>query len=193
MKSICVFCGSSMGSDPDFEKTAGELGKKLAEAGINLVYGGAKVGLMGVLADGCAKAGGKVIGVIPKFLDKLEITNSDVDELYETNSMHERKMKMSELAEGFIAIPGGFGTMDELCEILTWAQLGLVKHPIGLLNVNGYFDHLIELFKHMNQSGLVKDKHLELLIVDTEIDSLLDKMSEFEADESGFKEKLNLT
>ncbi|MFY0653123.1 MAG: TIGR00730 family Rossman fold protein [Cyclobacteriaceae bacterium] len=192
MKSICVFCGSSMGNDPLFEAQAVKLGAALAERQISLVYGGAKVGLMGAVANGCADAGGNVIGVIPKFLDKVEITNTDADELYQTESMHERKMKMSQLSEGFIALPGGFGTMDELCEILTWAQLGLVKYPIGLLNVNGYFDHLIALFEHMNTNGLVKDEDLELLLHDDSINNLLRRMEAFKPRTGGFLDKLDL-
>lgn len=192
MKSICVFCGSSLGNDPNFEKEAFNLGMKLAEKNISLVYGGAKIGLMGAVAKGCAKNNGKVIGVIPTFLDKREITNTDADELYQTKSMHERKMKMTKLSEGFIALTGGFGTMDELCEILTWSQLGLVKHPIGLLNINGYFDQLLALFNHMNKKALVKDEDAKLLLHDTEIDSLLAKMGAFEPKQNSFLDKLDL-
>jgi uncharacterized protein (TIGR00730 family) len=192
MKSICVFCGSSLGNDPDFQKAALDLGQKLARKNITLVYGGAKIGLMGAVAKGCADKNGKVIGVIPTFLDKKEITNRDADELYQTATMHERKMKMTQLSEGFIALPGGFGTMDELCEILTWSQLGLVKHPIGILNINGYFDHLLALFHHMNKKELVKDEDAKLLLHDTEIDSLLDKMNAFESKQNSFLDKLDL-
>lgn len=192
MKSICVFCGSSMGKDPQFELEAKELGKKLAALDISLVYGGSKIGLMGAIANGCADSGGKVIGVIPHFLDQVEITNTQADELYQTESMHERKMKMSQLSEGFIALPGGFGTMDELCEILTWAQLGLVKHPIGLLNINGYFDHLIALFNHMRENHLLKSQDFELLIHDENIDRLLKKMDAFTPSKNSFLDKLDL-
>ena len=192
MKSICVFCGSSIGNDPEFEIQATGLGVKLAELNVALVYGGSKIGLMGAVAKGCADNGGKVIGVIPHFLDQVEITNMDADELYQTESMHERKMKMSQISEGFIALPGGFGTMDELCEILTWAQLGLVKHPIGLLNINGYFDHLIALFNHMNTNQLVKNQDLELLLYDDNIDRLLQKMKDFIPSKNSFLDKLDL-
>ncbi|MEQ6120571.1 TIGR00730 family Rossman fold protein [Reichenbachiella sp. MALMAid0571] len=192
MKTICVFCGSSIGKDPEFEIQATQLGAKLAAFGIALVYGGSKIGLMGAVAKGCADNGGKVIGVIPHFLDQVEITNLDADELYQTKSMHERKMKMSQLSEGFIALPGGFGTMDELCEILTWAQLGLVKHPIGLLNINGYFDHLIALFRHMNTNQLLKDQDLKLLLYDDNIDGLLQKMKDFTPEKNSFLDKLDL-
>lgn len=193
MKSICVFCGSSTGNDPDFESAALDLGKNLAKRGIDLVYGGSKIGLMGAVARGCSQSGGRVIGVIPHFLDQVEITNTDSDELYQTESMHERKMKMSQLSEGFIALPGGFGTMDELCEILTWAQLGLVPHPIGILNINGYFDHLMALFRHMNEKELVKDKDFDILIHDQNIDSLLDKMAAYVPSGNNILNKLNLT
>ncbi|MEQ9287429.1 MAG: TIGR00730 family Rossman fold protein [Cyclobacteriaceae bacterium] len=193
MKSICVFCGSSTGNDPDFESAAVDLGESLAKRGIDLIYGGSKIGLMGAVARGCSQSGGRVIGVIPHFLDQVEITNTGSDELYQTESMHERKMKMSQLSEGFIALPGGFGTMDELCEILTWAQLGLVPHPIGILNINGYFDHLLALFRHMNQKGLVKDKDFDILIHDQNIDSLLDKMVAYVPSENNILNKLNQT
>ncbi len=193
MKSICVFCGSSMGNDPSFSKTAFDLGKTLAQKRISLVYGGAKVGLMGQTALGAARHGGKVIGVIPGFLDQVEITNNEADELYQTTSMHERKMKMVELSEGFIALPGGFGTMDELCEILTWAQLGLVKHPVGLLNIDGYFDHLLALFEHMSTKDLLKPKDKERLLHDTHIDKLLEKMEAYTPDNNSFIDKLNLS
>lgn len=193
MKSICVFCGSSTGNDPDFESAAVDLGKSLAKRGIDLIYGGSKIGLMGAVARGCSQSGGRVIGVIPHFLDQVEITNTGSDELYQTESMHERKMKMSQLSEGFIALPGGFGTMDELCEILTWAQLGLVPHPIGILNINGYFDHLLALFRHMNQKGLVKDQDFDILIHDQNIDSLLDKMAAYVPSENNILNKLNQT
>lgn len=193
MKSICVFCGSSTGNDPEFETAALDLGESLAKRGIDLVYGGSKIGLMGAVARGCSKSGGRVIGVIPHFLDQVEITNTDSNELYQTESMHERKMKMSQLSEGFIALPGGFGTMDELCEILTWSQLGLVPHPIGILNINGYFDHLLALFRHMNQKELVKDKDFDILIHDQNIDSLLDKMAAYIPSGNNIMNKLNLT
>lgn len=193
MKSICVFCGSSTGNDPDFESAAVDLGESLAKRGIDLIYGGSKIGLMGAVARGCSQSGGRVVGVIPHFLDQVEITNTGSDELYQTESMHERKMKMSQLSEGFIALPGGFGTMDELCEILTWAQLGLVPHPIGILNINGYFDHLLALFRYMNQKGLVKDQDFDILIHDQNIDSLLDKMAAYVPSGNNILNKLNQT
>lgn len=193
MKSICVFCGSSMGKDKAFETAAVELGKQLAGRSIDLIYGGAKIGLMGTVAKSCQSNGGKVIGVIPTFLDQVEITNTDVDELYETKSMHERKQKMSELAEGFIALPGGFGTLEELAEILTWAQLGLIKAPIGILNINGYYDHLMALFKQMNLNGLLRDENLNLMVTDKTANGLLLKMEKFTPQETSFIKKLNLT
>ena len=193
MKSICVFCGSSLGNDTEFELQAYQLGKKLAQQATKLVYGGGKIGLMGVVARGCAENGGEVVGVIPRFLDKKEITNTDADELHVTASMHERKYKMTQLADGFIALPGGFGTMDELCEVLTWSQLGLIQKPIGLLNVNGYFDHLISLFKHMTESELVKNPDLDILIVENDMNALLQKMNNFRPSKENFMDKLGLT
>lgn len=193
MKSICVFCGSSSGSDRSFTNVANELGQQLAKDNITLVYGGAKIGLMGTVAKTCQDNGGKVIGVIPEFLDKIEITNTGADELYQTKSMHERKQKMSELSEGFIALPGGFGTLEELAEILTWAQLGLIKAPIGILNVNGYYDHLIQMFEHMKASQLLKPENMDLVLVDDNVEGLLSKMRDFEPPKTSFMEKLDLT
>lgn len=193
MNSICVFCGSSLGSDPSFESTAIELGKLLAEKKIDLVYGGSKIGIMGTVAAACKKQGGRVIGVIPHFLDKVEISNTDADELITTTSMHERKKKMSEMAQGFIALPGGFGTLEELCEILTWGQLGLIRNPIGILNVNGYYDHLITLFEHMNSNGLLNKENMGLYVTSDNVPDLLAKIMEFEPPVTSFHKKLNLT
>jgi uncharacterized protein (TIGR00730 family) len=193
MKSICVFCGSSKGKDEYFSTIANDLGRRLAESNIKLIYGGAKIGLMGRVAKSCQQNGGKVIGVIPEFLDKIEITNTEADELYQTTSMHERKMKMSELSEGFIALPGGFGTLEELAEILTWSQLGLIKAPIGILNINGYYDHLIQLFEHMKVNELLKPENMNLVLIDSSVDGLLTKMENFTPPETSFMEKLDLT
>jgi uncharacterized protein (TIGR00730 family) len=139
MKSICVFCGSSNGDDPQFIETARNLGKALAESGITLVYGGANVGLMGAVADASLDSGGSVIGALPQFLQGKEIAHTGLTELILCETMHQRKTKMFELSQGFIALPGGFGTLEEVVEILTWQQLGLHKYPVGFLNVNGFF------------------------------------------------------
>ena len=149
MKKITVFCGSSAGKDPKFKKTAFQLGKTLAKKEIGVVYGGGRVGLMGAVADGAMKHKGTVIGIIPIFLATKEIAHHGLTELIVVDTMHERKMLMSELCDGVIALPGGFGTMEELFEMLTWTQLGLHQKPVGLLNTNGYFDDLLSFIQKM--------------------------------------------
>jgi uncharacterized protein (TIGR00730 family) len=176
MKSVCVFCGSSAGSTPEFIVAGRNLGEVLAAKEIRVVYGGAAVGIMGAVANGALEAGGKVIGVIPGFLSKKEIRHEGLTELITVDSMHQRKQKMAALAEGFIALPGGFGTLEELCEILTWAQLGLVGGPVGILNVNGYFNHLLALFDHMVSQELLKKENRQIVLHDTSIEKLLEKM-----------------
>ena len=193
MKYICVYCGSSLGNDLDFGKTAEELGKLLAAEEITLIYGGSKIGLMGITANACLKNGGEVIGVIPKFLDHVEISNTDIAQLIMTETMHERKTKMAEMADGFIALPGGFGTLEELSEILTWGQLGLIKKPIGILNINGFYDKLLELFDHMNQRRLLKTKNLELFVTANIVKDLFAKMQNFNHSNTSFRDKLGLT
>lgn len=193
MKSICVFCGSSLGADPAFEASALELGAMLAKQKITLVYGGSKNGIMGATAKSCLENDGQVIGVIPGFLNTREIANTEVTELIRTESMHERKKKMSELAEGFIALPGGFGTLEELCEILTWAQLGLIRNPIGILNINGYYDHLLSLFKQMNTQGLLGTENLDLFVSADNVKGLLSRMQDFIPPTTSFHRKLNLS
>jgi uncharacterized protein (TIGR00730 family) len=181
MKRIAVFCGSSEGASPAYIAAAKELGKTLAEQKLTLVYGGASVGLMGAVADGSMKAGGHVIGVIPDFLEKREVAHSHVSELIVVSSMHERKAKMAELADGFVALPGGPGTLEEFFEIFTWAQLGLHKKPLGILNVEGYYDLLINLFNHMADEKFMHEKYREMTLSDTNPASLLDKFREYEA------------
>ena len=176
MKSICVFCGSSAGSNPDFVMAGRKLGKSLAEKQILVVYGGAAVGIMGAVANGALEAGGHVIGVIPAFLSKKEIRHEGLTELITVDSMHQRKQKMAELSDGFIALPGGFGTLEEFCEIVTWAQLGLVTGPVGLLNIDGYFDHLLALFDHMVAQKLLKPENHELVLHHSTIEGLMDRM-----------------
>jgi uncharacterized protein (TIGR00730 family) len=181
MRSITVFCGSSSGIDVAYSKQASMLGKILAKRKIRLVYGGARVGLMGVLADGVLSEGGEAIGVLPRFLKSKEIGHDGLTQLILVESMHERKTKMHELSDGVIALPGGFGTLEELFEILTWAQLGLHKYPIGLLNVNGYYDHLKLLVRNMVEQGFLKETYAGMLLISNEIDDLLDAMSKYEA------------
>ncbi|MDO1444989.1 TIGR00730 family Rossman fold protein [Rhodocytophaga aerolata] len=181
MKSVCVFCGSSMGNSPLYAGAAYELGRLLAENNIRLIYGGAKVGLMGKVADGVLKQGGKVTGVLPTFLAGKEIAHASLTELILVESMHERKMKMSELADGFIALPGGMGTMEELCEILTWSQLGLHGKPAGVLNVNGYYDFLLQLFQKMVEEGFLREKHHQMLLHADKAEVLLTQMNAYQA------------
>lgn len=181
MKSICVFCGSSLGNNPVYSEAAQELGRLLALQGIGLVYGGAKIGLMGAVADAVLENGGKVIGVIPHFLSGKEVAHNDLTELILVDSMHQRKQKMADLSEGFIALPGGMGTMEELCEILTWAQLGLHQKPIGILNATNFYSHLSSLFDHMLQEGFLRQKHRDLLLQSDNPNELLQKMSNYQA------------
>ncbi|MBW1297730.1 TIGR00730 family Rossman fold protein [Aquimarina litoralis] len=179
LTSICVFCGSSEGNDTKVVSEALLLGEKLASHDITLVYGAAKIGIMGKVAEGALNKKGKVIGVIPDFLKLKEVVHLGLTELITTNNMHERKMKMHQLSDGFITLPGGFGTLEELFEIITWSQLGLHQKPIGLLNINGFYDHLLGLLKHMVKQGFLKQENYDLLIVDDHIDVLLEKMKAF--------------
>ncbi|MEN9919362.1 MAG: hypothetical protein RL662_1798 [Bacteroidota bacterium] len=180
MKRIAVYCGSSSGSDQIFRSKALALGNALAENGFDLVYGGAKVGLMGAVADGTLEKGGKAIGILPRFLAEKELEHKSLTEIILVETMHERKALMSDLSDGFIALPGGFGTMEELFEMLTWAQLSLHKKPIAILNVNGYYDSLIDLINNMLDNGFMKQEYRDLLIVNEDIDILLNQMKSYE-------------
>ncbi|MCD0471561.1 TIGR00730 family Rossman fold protein [Flavobacterium sp. JAS] len=179
MKRITVFCGSSFGTEEIYKEQATLLGQTLAKQNIELVYGGANVGLMGAVADGILNEGGKAIGVLPNFLRSKEIAHLGLTELILVQSMHERKTKMNDLCDGVIALPGGFGTLEELFEMLTWAQLGLHKKPIAILNINGFYDSLIELTQTMVQKGLLKEVNQGMLLVSDNIDELLDKMRNY--------------
>lgn len=181
MKSICVFCGSTPGNDPQFLTTARLLGKTLAEEKITLVYGGANVGLMGAVADAAMENGGRVIGVLPHFLQRKEVAHREITELILCETMHERKTKMFELSEGFIALPGGFGTLEEVVEILTWGQLGLHRHPTAFLNVNGYYDSLKALFNHMEQKELLKSENNQMALFGNSVEDVLKKMKNYKA------------
>lgn len=180
MKSICVYCASSIGNDPIYGETAFELGETIAEHGIELIYGGAKVGLMGKVADGALSKKGKVTGIIPEFLQTKEIAHEELFELITVQSMHERKAMMQEKSDGFIALPGGFGTMEELFEILTWGQLDLHRKPIGILNINVYYDALIQLVESMISAGLLKEEYKKMLLVSDSIDDLISQMNLYE-------------
>jgi uncharacterized protein (TIGR00730 family) len=179
LTSIAVFCGSSEGNDTIIISQAVKLGETLAKQEITLVYGAAKIGIMGKVAQGVLEHNGKAIGVIPEFLKKKEVVHFGLHKLITTKNMHQRKLKMHELSDGFIALPGGFGTLEELFEIITWSQLGLHQKPIGLLNTNGFYNDLIELLEKMVVKGFLKMDNLEILIVDDNIESLLDKMKAF--------------
>jgi uncharacterized protein (TIGR00730 family) len=180
MQSICVFCGSSSGADPAYVDAAQELGRLLADEGITLIYGGACVGLMGAVADAVLSAGGKAVGVLPDFLRRKELAHPRLTELHVVSSMHERKARMAELAEGFIAMPGGMGTLEEFCEIITWAQLGLHEKPCGLLNLQGYYDPLLDFVGRMSDEGFLKEKHKGLVLSSDTAENLLASMRTFE-------------
>lgn len=183
LKAIAVFCGSSEGNDTIIISEAEKLGQTLAQEDITLVYGAAKIGIMGRLAQATLNNHGKVIGVIPEFLKLKEVVHLGLNELITTSNMHERKLKMHELSDGFITLPGGFGTFEELFEIITWAQLGLHQKPIGLLNINGFYDALISMLETMVAKGFLKIDNLELLIVDKDISSLINKMKHYKPQE----------
>lgn len=178
---VCVFCGSSPGSDPAFAAAAVELGHVLAERNVGLVYGGASVGLMGRLADAALAAGGEVIGVIPRALVDLEVAHRGLADLRVVGSMHERKALMAELADAFIALPGGLGTLDELFEILTWAQLGLHHKPIGLLDVGGYFNPLLAFLDGAVRARFVAPEHRAMLLRAADPLTLLDACKTYRA------------
>ena len=179
IKSISVYCGSSLGKEKIYLDKATELGEVLLEYRMDLVYGGGNIGLMGAIANTVLQKGGKVTGVLPHFLNKKEVGNLDVDELILVESMHERKKTISDLSDAFIAMPGGYGTLEEVAEMLTWTQLGLSRKPIGLLNVNGYWDHLLAQFDYMAQEGFLKKENREMLVDDPEPKALIEKILDF--------------
>lgn len=181
MKSITVFCGSSFGSDEIYKEQANLLGQTLAKQNIQLIYGGANVGLMGAVADGVLKECGKAIGVLPHFLQSKEIAHQNLTELILVETMHERKTKMNELCDGVIVLPGGYGTLEEFFEMITWAQLGLHKKPIAILNIDGFYDDLIKLVQTMVDKGFLKQINQEMLLVSDSIDELLEKMRNYHA------------
>lgn len=174
LKRLCVFCGSNPGRGEKYRAAAVTLGHVLAARGLELVYGGGKVGLMGTIADAVLERGGRVIGVIPRDLVKKELAHRGLTDLRIVGSMHERKALMARLSDGFIALPGGFGTLDEFCEILTWAQLGLHRKPSGILDVAGYFDHFLKFVDHSVAQGFVRREHRDQLLVERAPHALLD-------------------
>lgn len=179
MKNVVVFCGSNMGTDRTYYDHAYTLGRILANNGITVVFGGGKVGLMGALAEGAIHHDGRVVGIIPSFLKTKEIAHDDVSELIVVENMHERKMRMHAMSEGIIAMPGGWGTMEELFEMMTWAQLGLHNKPIGILNVNSFYDPLIALIDKMVLEGFLKEEFRSLIIVGNKVEDLVRDMQNY--------------
>lgn len=185
MKNITVYCGANPGNNPIFTEHAFALGKYLAENKIGLVYGGGNVGLMGAVANGVVQNNGEGIGIIPKFLLDKELGHGGLTELIIVDNMHQRKAKMYELGDGIIALPGGFGTMEELFEMLTWGQLGLHEKPIALLNTMGYYDSLLQFFDDMTKHGLLRPEHRTMVLVDNTIEGLIDQMKNYEPTSHG--------
>jgi len=179
MKRVCVFCGSNMGTRPIYVEASQEMGRALLRRSIGLVYGGGCIGLMGTIADAMMQGGGQVIGVIPDALVDRELAHGDVTELIIVRSMHERKAKMAELSDAFIAMPGGYGTFEEFCEIITWAQLGMHRKPCGILNVDGYYDPLLALFDRAVTEGFVHPANRLLVIENRNPDQLLDMLANY--------------
>ncbi|SRR5258706_1312175 len=177
MKRLAVYCGSASPADPIYIETARAVGRALAERGIGVVYGGGRLGLMGAVADGALAAGGEVIGIIPQALVDAEVAHRGLTELQVVRTMHERKQAFTDLSDGFVNLPGGTGTMDELWEALSWAQIGYHSKPVGLLNTVGYYDHLIAFYEKMAEVGFLRPQHRDVLIVDSDLDGLLDKMT----------------
>lgn len=181
MDALCVYCGSSPGERPEYAAAAEELGRELADRDVTLVYGGGRVGLMGAVADAALDAGGDVHGVIPESLEAKEIAHSGLTRLDVVDSMHERKARMADLADGFVALPGGFGTLEEIVEVLTWAQLGFHQDPCGFLDVAGYYDDLVAFFDHQRAEGFVEGTHREMVVVADSVDELFDAYETYDA------------
>lgn len=177
MNAVCVFCGSSTGRDPSIGDAAEFVGRRIATRGLGVVYGGAAVGLMGRVADGALAAGGSVVGVLPEFFSTVEIAHPNLSELHIVDSMHARKLLMAQRSDAFLALPGGLGTFEEFCEVVTWTQIGIHDKPCGLLNVGGFFDPLIAQFDRAAEAGFLSPEHRGLVIADDEIDRLLDRLS----------------
>ncbi len=178
--SVCVYCGSNFGGDEAYAEAARDMGRTLAQRGLRLVYGGGQVGLMGVVADACIDAGGEVTGVIPDFLHHKEIAHPRVQDMHIVTSMHERKLMMADHSDAFIAMPGGLGTLEELFEVWTWSQLGRHKKPVAVLNVNGYWDRMLEFLDHMQGEGFVEGRHREMLLSGATPANVLDSLTDYE-------------
>lgn len=187
MTSICVFCGANKGGRPEYESLTRQLAQSLVRRGLRAVYGAGRVGLMGVLADEVLGAGGAITGVIPDFLKKMEVCHLGLTELIEVETMHQRKQIMAEISDGFFVLPGGYGTLDEFFEILTWKQLNLHQKPIGLFNYAGYYDHLIAHMDVMVREGFLRRENRELVIIENDLEKLLDRMQQYQPGKSAEK------
>jgi len=189
MNRLAVYCGSATPADPRYIESARDVGRSFAERGIGLVYGGGKLGLMGAVADACLEAGGEVIGVIPRALVDAEVAHRGLTELHVVETMHERKAAFTDLSDGFVTIPGGTGTMDELWEAMSWAQLGYHAKPVGLLNVAGFYDGLLQFWEKMGEVGFVRPQHRAILIASDDLGDLLAKMAAHRPHETIFAMK----
>lgn len=175
-----MYCGANPGFDIIYKETAIALGKTLAFSGRKLIYGAGSVGLMGIVADAVLEHGGEAVGIIPNFLDRLEVGHKNLTEIHKVETMHQRKALMEEMCDGIITMPGGYGSMDELFEILSWSQLGLHQKPVGLLNVNGFYDHLLAQLDHMVKEGFLKQVNRDILLVSSSIPELLEQMENYQ-------------
>ena len=189
MRRLAIYCGSASPANPRYEELAMEIGEALARRGIGVVYGGGKLGLMGAVAAGALLAGGEVIGVIPEALVAAEVANKACTELHVVQTMHERKKAFTDLSDGFLTLPGGVGTMDELWEAVSWAQLGYHDKPVGLLNACGFYDGLVEFYLRMGESGFIRPEHRGILIVENEFDALLQRMETYQPHKPIFRMK----
>lgn len=180
MNSVCIFCGSAIGKNPAYARQARNLGKLIAKRHMTLVYGGGNIGMMREIADSALEGGGEVVGVMPRHIVDKEIAHQKISRLHIVGSMHERKAMMAEISDAFIAMPGGFGTIDELFEIMTWNQLEIISKPTGLLNASGYFDHLIRFMKHTVDEKFVRQEHLQNLIIEEDETKLIGRLQEYE-------------
>ena len=189
MKRLAVYCGSASPEDPRYLELARDVGQGLAQRGIGVVYGGGRLGLMGAVASGALDAGGEVIGIIPDALANSEVANNDCTELHTVSGMHERKQRFTDLSDGFVTIPGGVGTMDELWEAVSWAQLGYHQKPVGLLNAFGFYDHLIAFNRHMADVGFVRPAHQGIILAEETLSALLGKMESYQPHTPIFKMK----
>ena len=179
MIKVCVYCGSSSGNDPAYSETAIEMGKTIAKHGLDLVYGGGNIGIMGIVADSVLQSGGRAIGVIPQALAKREIAHESLSELHITTDMHERKCRMAELSDAFVALPGGLGTLEEIFEIWTWAQLGFHKKPIALLNTKGYYSRLLDFLDDAVEDGFIQEAHRHMMVVESDPEELVTQLKTY--------------